>query len=110
MVSIAGHLGEPMRDTWRRIAPYLPLEPATTQVRKAPDVLPLWQDLAILSTGLNGALPAVSGPITDERLAFAAQGVGESSAWVRQRLEHYAELFGLELPPIDVPAERNETA
>lgn len=101
LVSIAGRLGEPMARTWQRITPYLALEPEPSLITIAPDLLPLWQDLAILSEGLDGMLPAVSGRITPERLAFAAAGVGESPEWVRERLRLYAEMFGLELPPVD---------
>ncbi len=64
-----------------------------------PPVQPRWQDLAILSVGLDGMLPGLTGPVTPERLAFAAEGVGETPAWVRDRLALYAGLFSLDLPP-----------
>ncbi|MFD7897534.1 caspase family protein [Streptomyces sp. NPDC059743] len=101
LVSIAGRLGESIARTWQRITPYLALEPAPSLITVASDVLPLWQDLAILSERLDGMLPAIAGRITPERLAFAAAGVGESTEWVRERLGLYAEMFGLELPPVD---------
>ncbi|WP_316520965.1 HD domain-containing protein [Kitasatospora brasiliensis] len=100
LVSIAGRLGEPLPRSWRRIEPYLPLEPtAPSPMTGIPDLIPTWQDLAILSQGLDGMLPAVSGRVTPERLAFAAEGVGQSVAWIRERLGRYAELFGLEISP-----------
>ncbi|MEU6487116.1 caspase family protein [Streptomyces sp. NPDC046887] len=103
LVSVAARLGEPVATTWRRIEPYLPFEavppalpsldaPATT------DVLPLWQDLILLSRHADGMLPALEGEVTGAELAFAAVAVGESEAWVRGRLELYAALFGLRLP------------
>ncbi|MEU6235937.1 caspase family protein [Kitasatospora sp. NPDC047058] len=111
LVSIAGRLGEPLARTWRRIAPYLPLEAAPPQIDadRVPDVLPLWQDLAVLSEGLDGRLPAAGRQVTPERLAFAADGVGESAGWVRARLAQYADLFGLELPPAAGPEDETDT-
>ncbi|MFE7633430.1 caspase family protein [Kitasatospora sp. NPDC057518] len=102
LVGIAGRLGEPLPRTWQRIMPYLPLEPAAAwPTTGIPDVVPIWQDLAILSEGLDGMPPMVSGEVTPERLAFAAAGVGETVAWVRARLTNYAELFTLDIPPED---------
>ncbi|WP_051740164.1 caspase family protein [Kitasatospora sp. MBT66] len=98
LVSIACRLGEPLDRAWQRIEPYRALEERPTLFEDVPPVQPLWQDLAILSVGLDGLLPALTGPVTPERLAFAAEGVGETPAWVRDRLALYAELFGLDLP------------
>ncbi|MFF7634627.1 caspase family protein [Kitasatospora sp. NPDC008050] len=100
LVGIAGRLGEPVLRTWQRITPYLSLEAVPPLLNGIPETVPGWQDLVVLSEGLDGMLPAVAGTVTPERLAFAAAGVGESPGWVRGRLEHYAELFGLELSPI----------
>ncbi|MBO1416705.1 caspase family protein [Streptomyces sp. FH025] len=107
LVSVAGRLGEPVIRTWQRMTPYLPLEPATSPMTGIPDTVPTWQDLTILSEGLNGMLPAVNGEVTRERLAFAGAGVGESPEWVRERLGNYAELFGLELPSESETRDRN---
>ncbi|MGW2397795.1 HD domain-containing protein [Kitasatospora sp. NPDC001664] len=98
LVSIAGRLGEPLTETWRRLLPYLPMESTGEPIGAVPQVLPLWQDLAVLSKGLDGKLPALSGAVTTQWLEWAADGVGESAEWVLERLGHYAELFGLELP------------
>ena len=100
LVSIAGRLGESVSSTWQRITPYLSLEPESSPMIGIPDILPLWQDLVILSEGLDGMLPAVQSLVTPERLAFASASVGKSPEWVRNRLEHYSGLFGLELPPM----------
>ncbi|MEU6059563.1 caspase family protein [Streptomyces sp. NPDC047097] len=103
LVSVAARLGEPVSTTWRRIEPYLPFEAAppalpSPEAPAATDVLPLWQDLIVLSRHADGMLPALEGEVTDAELAFAAVAVGESEAWVRGRLELYAALFGLRLP------------
>ncbi|MCK8681285.1 HD domain-containing protein [Streptomyces lichenis] len=103
LVSVAARLGEPVSTTWRRIEPYLPFEAAppalpAPEAPAATDVLPLWQDLIVLSRHADGMLPALEGKVTDAELAFAAVAVGEGEAWVRGRLELYAALFGLRLP------------
>ncbi|WKU47896.1 caspase family protein [Streptomyces sp. VNUA116] len=102
LVSIAGRIGEPVADAWRRIEPYLPLEPET-HMPSAPDVIPLWQDFAILSVRLDGRLPALTGRVPTAHVAFAADAIGESQEWVRQRLEAYATLFDLDLDEDDRP-------
>ncbi|MFF7589218.1 caspase family protein [Kitasatospora purpeofusca] len=99
LLSIACRLGEPLDRAWQRISPYGVLEDSSSTFPHVPPVQPRWQDLAILSVGLDGMLPGLTGPVTPERLAFAADGVGETPAWVRDRLALYAGLFGLDLPP-----------
>ncbi|MGK5547391.1 HD domain-containing protein [Streptomyces sp. URMC 127] len=102
LVSIAGRIGEPVAETWRRIEPYLVLEPETC-MPPAPGVVPLWQDFAILSVHLDGLLPALSGRVSADHVAFVAGEVGESEQWVWRRLESYATLFGLDLGERDRP-------
>ncbi|WP_369239295.1 caspase family protein [Streptomyces sp. R21] len=101
LVSLAGRLGEPLDRTWRRIVPYLPLEPAPrpplAPSGAIPAVLPLWQDLILLSVHADGVLPALRGPVTAEHVRFVAHAVDESEEWVRERLGLYADLFELEL-------------
>ncbi|CAM5545618.1 Chaperone protein HtpG [Streptomyces afghaniensis] len=98
LVGIAGRLGEPVRHTWeRRITPYLALEASPPSVTDVPDVVPGWQDLAILSEGLDGRLPALTGPVGQDRIERCARAVGETPEWVCRRLEIYAGLFGLRL-------------
>ncbi|MER7763154.1 caspase family protein [Streptomyces sp. NPDC097619] len=97
LLGIAGRLGETVRETWARIEPYVPLMPVPPQVPAAPDVLPLWQDFALLTRHLDGHPPAVKGRVTAEHVAFAADGVDATPAWVWERLRHYAEMFGLDL-------------
>nr|WP_305124700.1 caspase family protein [Streptomyces sp. ODS05-4] len=105
LVSVAARLGEPVATTWRRIEPYLPFEAVPPKLpdreaAAAADVLPLWQDLIILSREGDGMLPALEGEVTEAELAFAADAVGEDKEWVRGRLELYAALFGLRLPEL----------
>lgn len=106
LVSVAGRLGEPVARTWRRLSPYLALEAAPPRIGEVPDVMPVWQDLALLTEGLDGMLPAVSGLVGPEHVARAAAAVRETPAWVRARLELYATAFGFRLAPVGAsPAE-----
>jgi hypothetical protein len=66
----------------------------------APDVVPLWQDLILLSVYLDGQLPSLAGKVTAAQVAFAADGVEESAAWVVERLRGYADAFGLDLSEV----------
>ncbi|MFJ5831857.1 caspase family protein [Streptomyces sp. NPDC093089] len=106
LVSVAGRLGEPIDRTWRRIWPYLALEGGAPPLTGVPDVVPRWQDLAILSERLDGRLPALGGAVSGEQVAARARAVGESPAWVRERLCLYAALFGLEPEPEDTREDR----
>ncbi|MES4890556.1 caspase family protein [Streptomyces sp. NPDC096012] len=95
LVSIAGRLGEPLPRTVARIAPYLPLCSAPSALPQVPDTVPLWQDLALLTQGCDGLLPALEGTVTAARIRLAARATGESEAWVAKRLRLYAPMFGL---------------
>ncbi|MGW8351633.1 HD domain-containing protein [Streptomyces wedmorensis] len=101
LVSVAGRLGEPVGRTWERIRPYLALEGGAPPIAGVPEVVPRWQDLVILSERLDGMLPALGGTVSRARVAVRAKAVGESPAWVRERLEVYAGMFGLEVEPGD---------
>ncbi|MFE0535538.1 caspase family protein [Streptomyces nigra] len=95
LVSIAGRLGEPLPRTVARITPYLPLCPSASVLPDVPDVIPLWQDLALLTHGLNGVLPVVEGRVPRQHIALAAEAVDESEEWVVGRLRRYAAMFEL---------------
>ncbi|WP_405655117.1 caspase family protein [Streptomyces sp. RK9] len=97
LVSIAGRLGEPVPRTLARVAPFLPLLPESPPLPAPPDTVPLWQDLAILSVGLDGRLPALTGKVDGRHIARAADATGESEAWATERLRLYATLFDLDL-------------
>ncbi|MER7407060.1 caspase family protein [Streptomyces sp. NPDC000070] len=96
LVSIAGRLGEPIPRTVDRIAPYLPLCPAGTVLPSVvPDIIPLWQDLTLLTQFFDGLLPAVEGRVTSRHIRRAAEATGESEEWIAHRLRLYAEMFEL---------------
>ncbi|WP_369357496.1 caspase family protein [Streptomyces sp. cg2] len=109
LVGIAGRLGESVRQTWQqRITPYLALEETLPKITDVPDIVPSWQDLAILSEGLDGKLPALTGPVRQDRIEKCARAVGETSEWVRRRLELYAGMFGLRFEYCGEPGEEPE--
>ncbi|MFF5480626.1 caspase family protein [Streptomyces sp. NPDC012935] len=95
VVSIAGRLGEPLPRTVQRISPYLPLCPGADDLPLVPDVIPFWQDLALLSQNLDGMLPALTGRVTRRHIALAADATDESEVWILDRLRLYAPMFGL---------------
>ncbi|MFK0049904.1 caspase family protein [Streptomyces sp. NPDC090741] len=101
LVSIAGRLGEPVSRTWQRIRPFLSLDGAPPTITGVPEVVPLWQDLSLLSERLDGRLPALGGVVSRERVAACARAVGKTPAWVRERLTVYTEMFGLEPEPAE---------
>ncbi|CAL9302826.1 HD domain-containing protein [Streptomyces sp. SudanB182_2057] len=108
LVGIAARLGESVRHTWqRRVTPYLALEEVPPSITGVPDLVPGWQDLAVLSAHLDGRLPQVTGPVGRDRIERCARAVDETPEWVRGRLEVYAEMFGLQVEPADVPGERD---
>ncbi|MFF5014778.1 caspase family protein [Streptomyces sp. NPDC001165] len=101
LVSIAGRLGESVRHTWqRRIIPYLALEETPPSIADVPEVVPAWQDLTILSEGLDGRLPALTGPVSPERVEQCARAVDATPEWVRERLEVYAGMFGFRIESV----------
>lgn len=104
VVSIAARLGEPISRTWQRIEPYLGLMP-TPEVSVFPDEVPLWQDFAILSQYLDGLLPAISGTVDPDHVAFVAEEVGETGEWVVERLRRYAAMFDLDLSAVTTQQE-----
>lgn len=46
-------------------------------------------------------LPSITGPVTPERLLACAEAVGETTGWVRERLNAYADMFGLNMTPVE---------
>ncbi|MGA5653005.1 HD domain-containing protein [Streptomyces seoulensis] len=105
LVSIAGRLGEPLPRTVARIAPYLPLLPAPTALPPVPDIVPLWQDLALLTRAFDGQLPAIAGQVTLAHIRHAADATGESEGWIVDRLRLYATMFGLEIDETGDPGD-----
>ncbi|MGY0022673.1 HD domain-containing protein [Streptomyces sp. YJ-C3] len=101
LVQTAARIGDSAQRTATRIAPYLPLlaarQKVTTRLTAAPDDVPRWQDLVLLSQHLDGVAPTVEGRLTAAGIARAADAVGEPPAWVTERLRLYSGLFGLRL-------------
>ncbi|MFM9612540.1 hypothetical protein ACKI18_27975 [Streptomyces niveiscabiei] len=97
VLSIAARLGEPLPRTAARITPYLPLAETPTPLPPTPDLIPLWQDLAILSLHFDGLLPALEGHVTPQHITHAARATDMDETWVRTRLSLYADMFALTL-------------
>ncbi|MFI9763606.1 caspase family protein [Streptomyces sp. NPDC051963] len=97
LVSLAARLGEPLPDLVRRIEPYIPLLPVPVALPPVPGVVPLWQDLALLSRCFDGVLPAVEGLVTARHITLAAQATDETEDWIRGRLRLYSAMFDLRL-------------
>ncbi|MFF0118377.1 hypothetical protein ACFYP0_07765 [Micromonospora arida] len=95
----AGSLGLRLRQAQERLDLYTLLglefdyDPADV-----PDDLVGWEDVILLTTHLDGAAPAVEGPVSEEHICRAADLLGVSRDWISERLQHYAPLFGLSVP------------
>ncbi|MBO1331697.1 caspase family protein [Streptomyces sp. VRA16 Mangrove soil] len=101
LVRAAARIGDTASETVARYAPYLPLvahlPDPPPDLSAAPDTVPLWQDLIILTRYLNGDGPALDGRVGPADIARAADAVGESPTWVAERLRLYAALFDLHI-------------
>nr|WP_112472422.1 caspase family protein [Streptomyces sp. ST1020] len=97
VLSLAARLGEPLPRTAARITPYLPLTETPAPLPPTPDLIPLWQDLAILSLHFDGLLPALEGHVTLQHITHAARATDMDETWVRTRLSLYADMFALTL-------------
>ncbi|BDH06718.1 HD domain-containing protein [Streptomyces seoulensis] len=97
IVAVAARAGRRVREVYERLLCYAPLG-IVVDAPEAPDELPRWQDLILLSEGLNGRAPAVSGTVPPERIAALSRELGTDSAWVTERLALYAPMFDLRVP------------
>ncbi|MFJ8729226.1 caspase family protein [Streptomyces bauhiniae] len=110
IVAVAARAGRTVREVYDRLRCYEPLG-IVVDAPEAPGELPLWQDLILLSEGLNGRAPAVSGTVLPERIAALARELDTDSAWVTDRLALYAPMFGLRVPKNgDAPQPEEEDA
>ncbi|MDX3241413.1 caspase family protein [Streptomyces sp. ME18-1-4] len=107
LVSIAGRLGEPLPRTVERITPYLPLCAEPRVLPPVPDILPRWQDLALLTKNLDGMLPALQGRVSRSHVRRAAAATGESEEWIAERLRLYAAMFDLVVDENDEKDEKD---
>lgn len=103
LVMTAARLDTDVRTAYRRLLRFrcigvdIPFaEPSTT---RKPD----WRDVIILTTRFTGREPALCGDVSDSHLVLAREETELTAAEVRQRLQDYAELFGLRLPPEPSP-------
>ncbi|MDQ0936885.1 wHTH domain-containing protein [Streptomyces turgidiscabies] len=94
LVALAARLGRTVQKVYKRLSLYEPLG-VLVDVPDAPDVLPLWQDLVLLSEGLNGREPALRGGISPARIDALARELDTDSDWVARRLRVYAGMFQL---------------
>ncbi|MGV9342342.1 HD domain-containing protein [Streptomyces sp. NPDC003688] len=109
LVAVAARGGRPVREVYERLRCYEPFG-VVVEADGAPDVLPLWQDMVLLSEGLNGRAPALSGSPTPELIAGLARELDTDEAWVGERLRTYAPLFGLYGEPGTSPEAPDPTA
>ncbi|MFD9790577.1 caspase family protein [Streptomyces sp. NPDC059070] len=106
LVLVAGRFGWTLGRAYERYAPFRCLGLDVT-VRepdaRVRETVPDWRDVIVLTTGLTGRAPAVAGAVDPDHLARCAAGTDLAEDGVRERLTHYAELFGLTLPPTESP-------
>ena len=77
------------------------------------DHTPDWRDVVILTSELTGREPVLSGDVSDDHIQLASEETDLSVREVRERLVHYAPLFGFRLPPpgdFDAAEERSAHA
>lgn len=96
LLAVAGRLGQPVRTVYERLRLYEPLG-VVVDVPEAPDTLPLWQDLVLLSEGLNGREPALQGIVTGAQIDALARELDTDREWVAARLHTYSAMFNLQL-------------
>ncbi|MEU5339752.1 caspase family protein [Streptomyces sp. NPDC020766] len=94
LLSLAARLGRTVLDVYERLSRYQPLG-VTVDVPDAPAVLPLWQDLVLLSEGLNGREPALHGTVSADQIDALARELDTDRDWVVRRLHVYAAMFRL---------------
>lgn len=107
LVAVAGRLGRPVRAVYERLRGYGPLG-VVLDVPHAPNTLPLWQDLVLLSVGLNGREPALQGTVSVAQVDALARELGTDSGWVTERLRVYMKMFRLRLAADDSTSSPNE--
>jgi hypothetical protein len=109
LVLVAGRFGWTLRRTYDRYAPFRCLGLDVTVREPTPqegEIIPHWADVVVLTEQLTGRAPAVSGTVTPDHITLCSQETDLTEAEVRERLDHYAALFGLRLPNQDQESER----
>ncbi|MFR0356059.1 wHTH domain-containing protein [Streptomyces sediminimaris] len=95
LVTMAARIGRSVRAVYELLRRYEPFG-VVVDVPDAPDVLPVWQDMVLLSEGLNGRGPALHGTVSTDRVEALARELGTDRSWVARRLRIYAPMFGLQ--------------
>ncbi|MBN6055206.1 caspase family protein, partial [Nonomuraea sp. RK-328] len=99
LVRVAGRHGWTLAHAHERFLRFTPLGVTLDYPHDAvPDGIVHWQDLLALTVHLDGHAPAVTGAVTADHLARAADQLGETPGQVRDRLRRYAPLFALTFP------------
>jgi len=102
LVRVAGRFGWTVRQAFDRLSRFGTLGVhLVPEAEQCPDTIVHWADVIVLSQYLDGEEPALSGPVTVDRIERAADAVRETPAETRARLLRYAELFRLQ--PEELP-------
>ena len=107
LVAMAARLGRTVQRVHERLRRYEPLG-VVLDIPDAPDTLPLWQDLVLLSEGLNGREPALQGAVSADQVASLARELDTDSAWVTERLRVYADMFQLDVTGTEAANDPND--
>ncbi|MFE6170965.1 caspase family protein [Streptomyces sp. NPDC056464] len=100
LVVMAARIGRSVRAVQKMLSGYEAFG-VVVDVPAAPDVVPVWRDLILLSEGLNGREPALHGAVSRDRAQALARELGSDHDWVTRRLEMYATMFELGVEPLD---------
>ncbi|NEC85844.1 caspase family protein [Streptomyces sp. SID12501] len=106
LVALAARLGRTVQRVYERLSRYEPFGVAL-DIPHAPDTLPLWQDLVLLSEGLNGQEPALHGTVSAAQVESLARELDTDSGWVTERLRVYAAMFQLDVAETEATDNSN---
>ncbi|MFG2091901.1 caspase family protein [Spirillospora sp. NPDC048824] len=102
LVRTAGRLGWAPAETHRRLAQLAPTGVTLSYPADGcHDDVVRWQDLLLLTEHFDGYAPVISGRVTPEHVARAAEETAEPAEWIIERLRLYAPLFELDLGNVD---------
>ncbi|WP_147339730.1 HD domain-containing protein [Actinomadura spongiicola] len=102
LVRTAGRLGWAPAEAQRRLARLAAIGVTLSYpVNGCHDDVVRWQDLLLLTEHNDGYAPAISGCVSPEHVARAAEETGEPAEWIMERLRLYAPLFELDLGNVD---------
>ncbi|MFI0978795.1 caspase family protein [Streptomyces sp. NPDC021093] len=102
LVLVAGRFGRTLGETYARYAPFRCLGLDVTVRRptsQEASLVPDWRDVVLLTTGLTGRAPALTGPVDPDHIRLCHEETDLDVDGVRARLASYAALFSFQLPP-----------